>query len=128
MTANTAPTILVVDDDPRSLELLQRVLQPAGYRVVVAPDGGTAIEILATESPSLALVDLRMPGMTGLEFCARVRALGRASSPRVVLLTGADDEDTRQAARAAGASDVVTKPFDRADLLARIAAAVAPTR
>jgi len=120
MTADPAPTILVVDDDPRSLELLQRVLQPAGYRVLVAPDGGTAIELLATESPSVALIDLRMPGMTGLEFCARVRELGRASSLRVVLLTGADDEETRQAARAAGASDVVTKPFDRADLLARL--------
>jgi len=120
MSANPAPTILVVDDDPRSLELLQRVLHPAGYRVLVAPDGGTAIELLATESPSVALVDLRMPGMTGLEFCARVRGLGRASSLRVVLLTGADDEETRRQARAAGASDVVTKPFDRVDLLARL--------
>jgi DNA-binding response OmpR family regulator len=121
MNAGPPPTILVVDDDARSLDLMQLVLRHAGYRVLAAPDGATALDLLATERPAVTLADLLMPGMSGLELCIRVRDVAALSGMGFVLVTGMDEEDTRRRAREAGADDVVTKPFDRSDLLARLA-------
>jgi CheY-like chemotaxis protein len=118
-TANGA-LILVVDDDDRSRELMRIVLRHAGYRVVAAPDSHTAIALLAAETPAAALVDLLMPGMSGLEFCRWVRARPEFASIRFVLLTGMDTAETHGEACAAGADAVVTKPFDRVRLLERL--------
>ncbi len=113
--------ILVVDDDGRSRELLRIILRHAGYRVLAAPDGPAAIALLATERPAVALVDLLMPGMSGLEFCRWARARPELAGMRFVLLTGMDTDDTRTEAEEAGADAVVTKPFDRVRLLASLA-------
>jgi DNA-binding response OmpR family regulator len=112
--------ILVVDDDGRSRELMRIILRHAGYRVLAAPDGAAAIALLATERPAAALVDLLMPGMSGLEFCQWVRTRPEFQGMRFVLLTGMDTEETRAEAREAGADAVVTKPFDRVGLLSRL--------
>ena len=117
--------ILVVDDDDRSRELMRIVLRHAGYRVVAAPGPQAAIALLATERPDAALVDLLMPGMSGLEFCRWVRGRPEFGSLRFVLLTGMDTEETRQEAREAGADAVVTKPFDRLRLLEQLSALLA---
>lgn len=114
--------VLVVDDDERSLELMKIVLGHAGYRVLTAPDGHVAIDLLATEVPQLVLADMMMPGMTGVELCQWVRGQPRLAATRFLLLTGMDDEDTRAQARSAGVDDVVVKPFERASLLRRLAA------
>jgi CheY-like chemotaxis protein len=113
--------VLVVDDDDRSRELMRIVLRHAGYRVVAAPGPQAAIAMLATEQPAVAIVDLLMPGMTGLELCRWMRAQPALASMRFVLLTGMDTGDTRAEARAAGADAVVTKPFDRISLLDQLA-------
>lgn len=113
--------MLVVDDDDRSRELMRIVLRHAGYRVVAAPGPQAAIAMLATEQPAVAIVDLLMPGMTGLELCRWMRAQPALASMRFVLLTGMDTGDTRAEARAAGADAVVTKPFDRISLLDQLA-------
>lgn len=117
------PAVLVVDDDERSLELMSIVLRHAGYRVTTAPDGHSAVDALAAEAPQVVLADMMMPGMTGIELCQWVRAQPQLASLRFLLLTGMDDEDTRAQAKAAGVDDVVVKPFERASLLRRMAAA-----
>jgi CheY-like chemotaxis protein len=122
MNEASAPLVLVVDDDDRSRELMRIVLRHAGYRVVAAADAPAAVALLEVERPVIALADLMMPGMDGLEFCRWLRARPELADVRFVLLTGMDSDDTRRAAREAGADDVVTKPFDRLALLARLEA------
>lgn len=124
-TSNGA-LVLVVDDDDRSRELMRIVLRHAGYRVLAASGPQAAIALLATERPEVAIVDLLMPEMTGLEFCRWLRAQPALSTMRFVLLTGMDTQDTRNEAREAGADAVVTKPFDRIRLLEQLTTLLAP--
>lgn len=116
---------MVVDDDARSRELMRLVLGHAGYRVVVAPDARVAIGLLAAERPAAILADLLMPGMTGIEFCRWARSRPDFADLRFVLLTGMDAAETRDEAIAAGADAVVTKPFDRTQLVAQLQALLA---
>ena len=123
---------LVVDDDARSRELLQQLLKLDGYEVRAVDGGQAALTLLEDEMPDVAVIDLRMPGMDGLELCRKIRGLARSGRDLpVVVLTGMDDEDARQAALAAGADDVLAKPVLRAVLyehLSRARAAVAAGR
>lgn len=112
--------VLVVDDDSRSRELMTLILRHAGFAVTAAAHPAQAMALLDDARPSLAVVDYLMPGMNGLEFCRWVRDQPSLSGLRFVLLTGMDSEEIRMEARAAGADDVVIKPFDRIDLLARL--------
>lgn len=124
-TETSGELVLVVDDDDRSRELLRIVLRHAGYRVVAAEGAQAAVALLAAERPAVALVDLLMPGMDGLEFCRWVRARPELEQMRFVLLTGMDTDDTRRDAREAGADAVVTKPFDRIRLLEQLTSLLA---
>lgn len=124
-TKASGDLVLVVDDDDRSRELMRIVLRHAGYRVVAAPAAQAAVAMLDTERPDVALVDLLMPGMDGLEFCRWVRARPELGQMRFVLLTGMDTEQTRNDAREAGADAVVTKPFDRIRLLEQLTSLLA---
>ena len=120
---------LVVDDDARSRELLQQLLKLDGYEVRAVDGGQAALALLEDEAPDVAVIDLRMPGMDGLELCRKIRGLARPGRDLpVVVLTGMDDEDARQAALDAGADDVLAKPVLRAVLyehLSRVRATVA---
>jgi len=120
MNEPNRPLVLVVDDDSRSCELMRLVLDHAGYRVLTAPEAQSAVAMLQIERPVLVLADFRMPGMHGLEFCRWVRTRPELAGLRFVLLTGMDDDETRSEARAAGADAVVSKPFDRMELLAQL--------
>lgn len=122
----TDPTrlALVVDDDARSRELLQHLLRLDGYEVRAVDGGQAALALLEDEVPDVAVIDLRMPGMDGLELCRKIRGLARGDHElAVVVLTGMDDEDTRQAAIEAGADEVLAKPVIRAVLHERLARA-----
>lgn len=96
------------------------VLRHAGYVVTTAAHPPQAMSLLDDATPALALVDYHMPGMNGVEFCRWVRQQPSLAALRFVLLTGMDAEDVRADARAAGADDVLIKPFDRIELLARL--------
>jgi DNA-binding response OmpR family regulator len=120
MTQNKQPLVLVVDDDSRSRELMTVILRHAGYAVTTAAHPSQAMTLLDDARPALALVDYRMPGMNGLDFCRWVRQQPDLAAMRFVLLTGMDSQETRGEAQAAGADDVVTKPFDRIEFLARL--------
>jgi CheY-like chemotaxis protein/phosphoribosyl 1,2-cyclic phosphodiesterase len=118
------PTILIVDDEPDVVALLVEELTPAGFRLLTATDGETALTVARAERPDLVLLDWMMPGRSGLEVC---RALRDDPDPRlrtvpVVLLTAFTEADQTEAGFAAGATDYVTTPFRVAHLRSRIEA------
>jgi adenylate cyclase len=113
------PIVLVVDDLPQNARLLDAVLAPRGYRVVTAASGGDALRLLDEKPPDLVLLDIFMPGMDGYEVCRRIRQQPATAFLPVVMITASGDQEKRSAIEA-GADDFVTKPFDQAELLARI--------
>src|SRR5512132_2349871 len=108
-------TLLVADDDPAVRQSLERTLTREGYAVVLAPDGQAALERLRAGGIDLVLSDLRMPGLTGLEFLAQ----GKAAIPDVdfILLTAFGTVEEAVKAMKDGAIDFITKPFQRAQLI-----------
>jgi adenylate cyclase len=113
------PKLLVVDDVPENVRLLQAVVEPRGYDVVSATSGAQALELIASTPVDLVLLDIVMPGMDGYEVCRRLRADPATEFLPVVMITASGKEEKR-AAIDAGADDFITKPFDQAELLARV--------
>ena len=110
-------TILVVDDVPQNVRLLEAVLAPRGYAVVTATSGEEALDRL--QGVDLVLLDVVMPGIDGYEVCRRVRSDPRTSFVPVVMVTASGEQEKRRAIEA-GADDFVAKPFDHEELLARV--------
>ena len=113
-------TVLAVDDQPTNLRLLDAVLTPRGHRVVTAASGAEALALLETEDIDIVLLDILMPEMDGYEVCRRIRSTPATEFLPVVMITASGAEQ-RLAALEAGADDFVTKPFDKSELLARVA-------
>jgi two-component system KDP operon response regulator KdpE len=113
--------VLVVDDDPHLLRALRISLRAAGHEVVTAPDGTTALRDAAEVHPDVVVLDLGLPDLDGTEVLAGLRPW--FTGPVLVLSARADSTD-KVAALDAGADDYVTKPFDMAELLARLRAVV----
>jgi two-component system phosphate regulon response regulator PhoB len=109
--------VLVVDDSTEAREAVRRALQREGFDVEQAADGPAALETMARRAPDLVLLDLAMPGMSGLEVLVRLR---QTSTLPVIVLSGRDDENVRVAALDMGADDYVVKPFPIRELPARI--------
>jgi two-component system KDP operon response regulator KdpE len=116
-----APKILVVDDEAQIRRLLEATLVHAGYRVVAAATGREALSLLDIDKPDLVLLDLGLPDRDGLGLLPLIHAAGQA---RVIVVSARDAVDEKIAALDLGADDYVTKPFDTAELLARIRAAL----
>ena len=111
--------VLVVEDDEDIVDVLRRTLRAEGYEVRAALDGPEALEDLDEFAPDLIVLDLGLPGMDGMEVMDRVR---ESSEVPVLMLTARADPEDRVAGLDTGADDYLTKPFDRAELLARIRA------
>jgi PAS domain S-box-containing protein len=111
--------VLVVEDEPDFQELLRTILKKEGYRVEVAPDGPTAIDIVHTSAPDIILLDWMMPGMNGLSTCRNIR---RWTNAPILMVTSRTAQEDLIAALDAGADDYVTKPFKTPEFLARIQA------
>ena len=116
--------ILVIDDDSKLTDLLQLVFESKGFGVTVANDGLQALASLETELPEAVLLDLMMPGMSGLEVCQHIRANPRTSSVPVVVLTAKSGIESKQELMNAGATDYLVKPVPLNDLISRIGALV----
>ena len=112
-------TILVVDDEPRIVELARDYLEHAGFRVVTASDGRTALEMARRDRPDLVVLDLGLPGLDGLDV---TRELRRDGSIPIVMVTARDDELDKLLGLELGADDYLTKPFSPRELVARVKA------
>ena len=116
---NEPGTILVVDDLPQNVRLLEAVLKPRGYVVLAATSGGKALERVASAPVDLVLLDIVMPEMDGYAVCRALRADAATRFLPVVMIT-ASGEQEKVAAIEAGADDFIAKPFDQAELVARV--------
>ncbi len=115
----TNRTILVVDDEPRIVELARDYLEHAGFAVSTAPDGPAALDSVRRQRPDLVVLDLGLPGIDGLDV---TRELRREGSIPIVMLTARDEEPDRVAGLEVGADDYLTKPFSPRELVARVKA------
>jgi DNA-binding NarL/FixJ family response regulator len=117
------PRILVVDDTPQNIRVMEAILGPRGYAITRASSGPEALFEIAAEPPDLVLLDIVMPGMNGLEVCRHLRADPATQMLPVVMITASGDQE-KVTALEAGADDFVQKPFNQAELLARVASLV----
>jgi len=117
-------TILVVDDAPTNAKLLRLILGAAGYRVLDAFSGAEALEILHRDRPDAMLLDVRMPGMTGYEVCRKIREDPEFASLPVIMVTSMSLAEERIRGIEAGATDFISKPFNKKELLARVRASL----
>jgi DNA-binding response OmpR family regulator len=112
-------TILVVDDEPRYLRLLEANLRTEGYEVLTARDGGSVLEIFSAHPVDLILLDIMLPDMDGFAVCQRIRQF---SSVPVIMLTAKGEEQDRVRGLDVGADDYLVKPFSVMEMLARVRA------
>ncbi len=117
----TTANILVVDDEPQIRRVLRSTLSSRGYAITEAVTGEEALELVPKVKPDLILLDVNLPGMSGLEACREIR---RSSDAPIIMLTVRNAEGDKVVALDAGADDYVTKPFSIEELLARIRASL----
>ena len=120
--------VLVVDDMPQSLGALCSELESEGYTVLVAPDGGTALQRLELATPDAILMDARMPGLSGFETCRRIKADASWAHIPVIFMTGLSETSHVVEGFAAGGVDYVVKPVRTPEVLARLATHVRNAR
>ena len=111
--------ILVIDDEPAMVGAVAALVGSEGHRVIAAYDGDEGLQRFEGDRPDLVILDLAMPGLDGLAVCGAIREKG--TTP-IIVLSGEGQEEAKVEALDAGADDYVTKPFGKAELLARIRA------
>jgi adenylate cyclase len=111
--------ILVVDDVPENVRLLEAVLAPCGYEVVTANDGPAALDLVGSEQPDLILLDVVMPGLDGYAVCSQLRSNKATAVLPVIMLTSSMGQEKTKAIEA-GADDFIPKPFNHDELLTRV--------
>lgn len=112
--------ILIVDDSADSRSLLAVILKRVGYAVRQAPDGPTALEMVARAAPHLILLDVNMPGWDGFTVCARLKAHSAWAEIPVIFVSARDEAADKVRGLEIGGADYITKPFDKAEVLARV--------
>ncbi len=118
-------TVLIADDDADIRELVAFKLGQAGYTVLAVGDGVAALEAARTASPDLVILDLMMPGLSGLDVCAELRRSPATASLPVIMLTAKAQEQDVTTGFATGADDYVVKPFSPRELVSRVQAVLA---
>lgn len=112
--------VLVVDDDEQNVELLEAYLSEAGYQVLSALDGASAIEKVAAEEPDIILLDIMMPDISGYEVCRRLKGDPNTAGIPVLMVTALGALADIEKGIEAGTDDFLTKPVNRLELLARV--------
>ncbi len=110
-------TILVVDDEPKIVDICRDYLSAAGFKVITAADGARGLLLARNEKPDLVVLDLMMPGMDGLDVCRQLR---REGTMPIVMLTARVEESDKLIGLELGADDYITKPFSPRELVARV--------
>src|SRR3990172_13108034 len=113
-------TIMVVDDTPANLKLLQEMLQAQGYRVLAFPDGKTALCAAANSPPEMILLDIMMPNMNGFEVCKRLKSDEALKDIPVLFISALAETTDKVKAFSVGGVDYVTKPFQFEEVQARV--------
>ena len=117
-----AASLLLVEDDPALLELLEYRLTNEGYAVRTTADGDEALILASEETPDLVILDWMIEGTSGIEVCRRLRRDKATAHVPIIMLTAREAEDDRIRGLDTGADDYITKPFSPRELLARVAA------
>jgi DNA-binding response OmpR family regulator len=120
--------VFVADDDPDIRELVTVKLEAAGFDVAAAADGQAALDRIRADPPDVVVLDLMMPGLTGLEVCAALRAEPDTARLPIILLTAKAQEADITKGLASGADDYVVKPFSPRELLSRVEAVLSRQR
>ena len=118
----SAPLLLVVDDEPVNLRILDSFLRVEGYRIRTAQNGEEAIKALNNEKPALVLLDIMMPGVSGYQVCQTIRTQFDHAQLPIIMLTALNQPEDRVRGFDAGANDYLSKPFNKQELAARIKA------
>ena len=119
------PLIIIVEDEPSIAEVVSLYLKRAGYRVLITPDGQSALNLLQTQVPDLVVLDLMLPKMDGFEL---TRWLRNQSDVPIIMLTARRDEVDRIAGLEMGADDYILKPFSPQEVVSRVRAVLRRTR
>lgn len=114
------PKIMIVDDEPDVVELIERTLRTEGFGVVCAYDGIAALDMVASERPDLILLDIMMPMMSGYEVCEQLKGNPQTQHIPVLCITSANTQEARTQSAHAGAATLITKPFIPDELVAQI--------
>jgi DNA-binding response OmpR family regulator len=120
--------VLVVDDEPNILLSLEFLMQQAGFEVVTATDGETALQRVAERPPDLILLDISLPGLSGFEVLEQLRAQPEHARLPIIMLTAHGREVEREKGLALGADDYITKPFSTRQLVEKVQALLAQGR
>jgi DNA-binding response OmpR family regulator len=121
-------TVLIADDDADIRDLVVFKLEQAGHRVIAVGDGAAALAAARSEKPDIAVLDIMMPGMSGIDVCHEMRAHQDTASVPVIFLTARAQESDIEAGFAAAADDYVVKPFSPRELLSRVETVLARVR
>ncbi len=111
------PTILVIEDDPKSARLVELILNREGYQTTIAPNGPQGLKMAQTTPPDLILLDLMLPGLDGFEVLRQLRAEPRTADVPVIVVSAKAQLTDKETAARIGANGYVTKPYRRAELL-----------
>jgi two-component system alkaline phosphatase synthesis response regulator PhoP len=120
MNQNNEKKILVVEDDPNVNRFLRYLLEKHGYEIEVATDGPESLEKVKKLKPRLVLLDIRLPGVSGLEVCRAIKADPELKSTYVIMLTASVSDLDREKGLIAGADEYMTKPFHIKELVERL--------
>jgi DNA-binding response OmpR family regulator len=120
--AEVSARILVVDDERQNLDLMEAMLTSSGFDVLLAGGGEEGLRLAREQKPDLILLDLMMPGLSGFEVCARLKTDPQTGGIPVLFVTALSQISDKERALAAGGDDFLTKPYQRAELLARVEA------
>jgi two-component system, OmpR family, alkaline phosphatase synthesis response regulator PhoP len=114
--------ILIIEDEPEIAQLIQLYLEKEGFSCRICRDGITALQVFQEQQPDLIILDLMIPGLDGLEVCARIRQKPGSKDPYILMLTAKGEELDRIIGLSTGADDYMVKPFSPRELVARVRA------
>jgi DNA-binding response OmpR family regulator len=118
--------VLIADDQANMRQLVRLTLETGRFQIFEAPDGEAALEVARREQPDLVFLDWTMPGLPGVDVCRALRDDPAHDGMRIVMLTARSQSEDRDAARAVGADDYITKPFSPIELLEKVRDVLGP--